>query len=147
MQHYAQLLTAWAPVIGRVLLGLIFIHSAFYKIPGTAIFTMQIETSVAAGIPLPTVAVFLAFVLELIGGIALIIGWQVRLVSLLLIGFVILIAAFFVRSFVDQIQLTIFFSCLQLIAALLYVYAFGPGKYSIHGKESTMVEMHPHYET
>lgn len=141
MQHYAEVLANWAPVVGRVILGLIFVHSSLYKIPGTEMFAFQVDTSAAAGIPLPTIAVTLAFLLELFGGIALVLGWFTRLISALFIGFIILIALFFARGFLaDQMQMMIFFSCLQLIAALLYIYAFGPGKYSIDNRKRAAVE-------
>lgn len=115
----------WAPVVARFAFAFVFLNSAWYKIPGSEFFAFQVETSAAAGIPFPTAAVLLAFVLEVVAAIMLIIGWYTRVAALALIVFVALIAAFFVRDFTDQMQMMTFFSCLQLIAGLLYVAVYG----------------------
>lgn len=135
MQNYVSSFIAWAPVVGRILLGVIFLHSAYYKIPGSELFGFQVEASAAAGIPFPALAVLLAFLLEVVAGIALIIGWYTRQAAAALIGFVILIALFFVRDISDQMQMITLFSCLELIAGLLYVTAFGPGRFSIDTRQ------------
>lgn len=124
-RFYHPIFEKWAPVIGRILFGAIFLHSAYYKIPGTESFAMQVDTSGQAGIPFPLVAVFLAFVLEVVASLALIVGVYVRLAALSLIVFVALIAVFFVRDLSDMMQMITFFSCLQIIAGLLYVATYG----------------------
>ncbi len=121
----------WAPVVGRVLFGLLFLNGAFWKIPGTDMFAMQVAGAEAVGIPFATVAVTLAFILELVAGIMLVVGWNTRLAAFALILFVILIAAFYGRNLADMQQMTTFFTCLQIIAGLLYVSTYGAQRAAI----------------
>lgn len=131
LPHLTRPYEVWAPVIGRVLFGLLFLSSAFYKIPGTDLFNMQVEASATAGIPFALIAVTLAFILEVVAGIALVIGWNTRLAAAALIVFVVFIAVFFGRNLADQTQMMTFFSCLQLIAGLLYVSVYGAQSVSV----------------
>ena len=78
LPHFSSAYETWAPTIVRIISGLVFLMSAYYKIPGTEMFNMQVEMSGAVGIPFPYVAVLLAFVLEVVGGVALVIGWHAR---------------------------------------------------------------------
>jgi putative oxidoreductase len=122
---YGRAYENWAPTLARVIFGLTFLMSAFYKIPGTETFAMQVQMSGAVGIPFPLVAVALAFILEVVGGIGLIIGWQTRPLALLLAGFVLLIALFFFRNLSDQATMGQFISCIGEVAALLYISVYG----------------------
>ncbi|MCE9644119.1 DoxX family protein [Candidatus Parcubacteria bacterium] len=115
----------WAPVLARLIFGATFLMAAYYKIPGTESFTMEVNMSAAAGIPFPLVAVFLAFLLELFGGLALVFGVWTRVAAFLLAPFVLLIALFFFRNLADQAQFGMFMSCMGLIAGLLYVSVYG----------------------
>lgn len=115
----------WAPVVVRVIFGLVFLMSAAFKIPGTESFAMQVEMSGAVGIPLPFVAVILAFVLELVGGVALVIGWRVRAAALALAAFVMLIALFFYRNLGDQATFGLFMSCVTMAAGLVHLSVYG----------------------
>ncbi len=121
----------WAPVVGRVLFGLLFLNGAFWKIPGTDMFTMQVAGAEAVGLPFATVAVFLAFLLEVVAGIMLVVGWNTRMAASALIVFVILIAVFYGRNLADMQQMMTFFTCLQLIAGLLYVSVYGAQRAAI----------------
>lgn len=125
LPHYTRAYENWVPVIARVFFGLLFLMSAFYKIPGTDSFSMQVEMSGTVGIPFPLVAVTLAFILEVIGGIGLVIGWQTRTFAFLLAGFVFLIAIFFFRGLSNQATMGLFLSCLAQVAALLYISVYG----------------------
>lgn len=125
LPHLTPAYERFAPVVARVLFGLIFLQGAFYKIPGTEMFSLQVAASEAAGIPFAAIAVTLAFVLEVVAGLALVIGWKTRTAAAALVVFVALIAFFFGRNLADQMQMMTFFSCLQLIAGLLYVSVYG----------------------
>lgn len=115
----------WIPVIARVLFGLVFLMSAFYKIPGTASFGMEVGMTGAAGVPFPMIAVLLAFLLEAVGGIALVIGWHVRTFAFPLAMFVLLLGLVFYHNLADQATMGQFISCLTFMAGLLYVSVYG----------------------
>lgn len=115
----------WIPVIARVLLGLVFLMSAFYKIPGTESFAMEVGMTGAAGVPLPMIAVLLAFLLEASGGIALVIGWHARTFAFPLAMFSLLLGFVFYHNVADQATMGMFISCVTLMAGLLYVSVYG----------------------
>lgn len=125
LPHLTPTYEKWAPVIARVLFGLIFLSGAAFKIPGTENFDMQVGFATGAGIPLPMIAVLLAFLLEVFAGVALIIGFHTRTAAAALIAFVVLIIFFFYRNPGDPAQFPLFMSSLQLIAGLLYVSVYG----------------------
>lgn len=119
---------SWAPVLGRILIAVPFIIGALFKIPGTAGFTSEASMTAAVGVPFATIGVFLAFVLEVIAAIALVLGWRVRLVAVVLIPYVVLLTALFHFHFDSPVAVGFFVDHLVLIGALLYVYGFGAGK-------------------
>jgi putative oxidoreductase len=129
--QYIELYEKWVPVVARTIFGLSFLMSAYYKLPGSESFAMQVGMSDAAGIPLAYYAVVLAFLLELVGGIALIIGWKTRLFAFLLAGFVMLIALFFFRDWSDQQTMGNFISCCIEAAGLGYVSVYGARHFAV----------------
>lgn len=66
----------------RIALGVLFLAHAYLKI---AIFTPAGTVQFFQSLGLPGVLAYLTIAAELLGGIALIVGWQVRVVSLALI--------------------------------------------------------------
>jgi putative oxidoreductase len=131
MPQYTRAYENWVPVLVRVFFGLLFLMSAFFKIPGTESFAMQVSMSGTAGIPFPLVAVTLAFILEVIGGVGLVIGWKTRTFAFLLAGFVFLIAISFYRDFSNQATMGMFISCLAQVAALGYISVYGTQRLAV----------------
>lgn len=130
MTHFYTLLNArafraWAPFAARLILAGVFLFSAVFKIPGTESFAMQVGMAGAVGVPFPYLAVLAAFVLEIVAGAMLIIGWHARVAALALIVLTALIAFFFVTDLSDQAQWPVLFSCLELIAGLLFIATYG----------------------
>lgn len=125
LPHFSRAYEHWAPVAVRVVFGAVFLLSAYYKIPGTDSFNMQVGMSGAVGIPLPIVAVTLAFILEVVAGVALIIGYHTRTAAVALAAFVLLIGVFFYRDWSDQVTFGYFMSCLTQAAGLVYVSVYG----------------------
>lgn len=115
----------WAPVVARVVFGAMFLMGASYKIPGTEGFLVESGMTAAAGIPFATVAVFLAFVLEVVAGIALVIGWQARRAGFVLAVFTLALAFIFYGNLADPMVMGQFVSHLGLVAGLLYVSVYG----------------------
>lgn len=115
----------WAPVAGRILIASAFIIGALFKIPGTEGYAMEVAMSAAAGIPFASVAVFLAFILEVVAGVSIIIGWKTRLMSFVLMLFTILLTVIFHMGFADPMAFGMFVSHLNLIGALLYLSVYG----------------------
>lgn len=131
LPHYIRAYENWAPVVARIIFGLQFLLAASFKIPGTIGFTAEAQYAAAAGLPLATIAVAIAFVLEVLAGVSLILGWKVRTMAFLLSGYVLLIALLFYRNIADPAMLGQFVSHLGLIAGLSYVAVYGARHFAI----------------
>lgn len=125
MHTLIRLYTHWIPFIARLIFAFLFLQGAYYKFPGTASFTMEVGMTGHAGVPFPMIAVILAFILEVGGGIALLIGWRTRLAAFLLAGFVLILNFVFFRNISDQTTFGFFMSNFGLIAGLLYISVCG----------------------
>ncbi len=119
---YDQAYERWAPRVARALLAIQFAVAAYYKL---TMFSMQVGQTAAVGVPLPQVAVALGLVLELVGIAALVTGWQLRRISVVLAAYVALLAVLFYRDWSDPMKFGFFISHLGLIAACLYVSVYG----------------------
>lgn len=129
MTAYARYL----PALGRLLIALIFVLAGANKISDQA-HTMAYINS--AALPLPFVAYIIAIIVELGGGILLIVGFQTRWVALALAIFSLVAAAAFHHNFADQNQFVHFFKNLAIAGGLLQVVAFGAGALSIDAMRS-----------
>lgn len=105
---------------GRILLALIFIISGMGKIADTAGTMGYMQAMGVPGILLwPTIAV------EILGGIAIIIGFQTRLAAYLLAAFTLLAAVLFHSNFADQMQMIQFMKNLAMTGGLLVLASSG----------------------
>ncbi len=127
----AALLTGVVPLVGRVLLAAIFLISGFGKLTNPAGTIAYIEM---AGLPLPTLAYGVAVVVEAIGGLALIVGYQTRLVALALAVFSLAAAVGFHGNLADTNQFIHFFKNVAMAGGLLQVVAFGAGRLSLDAR-------------
>lgn len=126
-------LSAWLASGGRVLLAAIFVAGGLSKLAdpaGTAAYINSV------GLPLPLLAAWGAIAVELLVGIALIIGYRVRLAALVLALFCLATALLFHNDFADQMQLIMFMKNIAIAGGLMQVAAFGGGPLSIDGRKS-----------
>jgi putative oxidoreductase len=122
----------WAPVVARIIFGAVFLFSASWKIPGTEMFTMQVSQTAAIGVPFASVAVTLAFLLEIIGGLALVIGWRTKFFAMIFILFVALLTALFHwPNMQDPMSIGAFINHLVFIAGLLYLSVYGAQRFAL----------------
>jgi putative oxidoreductase len=122
-----------APVaaIGRLLIAVIFVFAGLGKLAAPA---GTIGYIASAGLPLPQVAYVVALVLELGGGVLLILGWQTRIVAAVVAVFTLATALSFHTNFADQNQMIHFLKNIAMIGGLLQVVAFGGGAWSLDGR-------------
>jgi putative oxidoreductase len=122
-----------AALVGRALLALLFIWSGFGKITG---FGGTVGYIASQGLPMPGVLAALAVVVELGGGILLLVGFKARWVALLLALFLLVITPIFhawwsvpdAQVMAQQIN---FGKNLAILGGMMLVWAFGPGRYSV----------------
>jgi putative oxidoreductase len=126
----------WLTLIGRVALAWVFILAGYSKlmgIQGTVGYMQKF------GMPMADVLVWVAVAIELLGGIALAIGWKTRWVAALLVIFVVIVTLVFHQFWaVDAAQMmnqrNHFMKNLSIVGGMLIIMAFGPGGFSVDGR-------------
>jgi putative oxidoreductase len=118
-------------LIGRVLIGVLFLMAGLSKL-GAPAATQGYITSV--GLPAPFAAYGVAVLIEVVGSVLLIVGFQVRVVAAVLALFTLVTALFFHNNFADQNQMIHFFKNVAILGGLLQVAAFGAGKLSLDNR-------------
>jgi len=123
----------FAALAGRILLAAPFVVSGYGKI-GAFAATAGVMTG--KGLPLAEALLALAIVIELGGGLALVIGWMTRWAALAIIAFTVVATLVFHNFWAvpaDQamMQQISFMKNLSIIGGLLLLVAFGPGRYAI----------------
>jgi putative oxidoreductase len=124
-------LTGALPLIGRIAISAIFLLSGFAKIADPAYYLGYIQST---GLPLPQVALGLAILVEVVGGLALIAGYRTRIVALGLAIFSLATAFAFHANLADQNQFIHFFKNVAMTGGLLQVVAFGAGRFSLDAR-------------
>jgi putative oxidoreductase len=120
-------------LIGRVLISLIFVLSGVQKF---MMFSMMVGFATSKGLPMPTVAIGAAATLEVLGGVAILAGFQTKLASWLLFLFLIpttiLFHNFWAMQGMDRMNNEgHFLKNLAVMGGLLILAANGAGGYSV----------------
>ena len=117
--------------LGRLLIALIFVISGVGKLGSYAGTQGYMESMGVPGVLLaPVIA------LEVLGGLAIILGLQTRLVAFLLAGFCIVSAVLFHGNVGDQMQQIQFLKNLGLAGGFLFLVAHGAGAWSLDNRRS-----------
>ena len=122
-------LNRYGSLIGRLLIAVIFVLSGFNKIGG---FEGTVGYIASKGLPLPQLGAILAIVVELGGGILLIVGWKTRLAAAVMMIFTVVAAVIFHNYWaappeMAQNQMIHFLKNISMAGGLLYVVVFGSG--------------------
>ncbi|MDX0508997.1 DoxX family membrane protein [Sinorhizobium medicae] len=125
------LINGVTPLAGRVLLAAIFLLSGVSKISDPAGTIGYINM---VGLPFPTLSYGAAVVAEIAGSIALILGFQTRIVAFILAVFSVATAMTFHDNLSDLNQFIHFFKNIAMAGGLLQVVAFGAGRYSFDAR-------------
>lgn len=124
-------LTNTAELAGRILMATLFVLAGFGKITQYAGTQSYMAAMGVPGAMLP-----LVIALELGGGLALIAGFQTRLIALALAGFSLASAVLFHSNLADQTMFIMFFKNVSMAGGFLIIAAHGPGAFSIDRKLS-----------
>lgn len=114
-------------LVGRVLISAMFIMAGYSKIGGYEGTQGYMESVGVPGILLPAV-----IAVELLGGIAVLVGYQTKIAAFLLFGFTILTAVIFHNDFSQQMQMILFTKNLAIGGAFLLLFVHGPGRWAIN---------------
>ena len=126
-----SLSTLSAP-IGRFLLAMMFLMSGLSKIGNFAGTQGYMEAMGVPGALLPIV-----IALEVLGGLAIIIGWQTKITSFALAGFCVVSAALFHNDFSNQSEMIMFMKNVTISGGFLLLIAHGPGAYALDNRGKT----------
>ena len=123
---------------GKLLVARLFIAAVFLLFGVRSIlgYAGSVGYFTKLGFPAPEAMVVLAIIIQLGGGALLAIGWKTRWAGWLLVAYVV-IATLMAHRYWEYdaaqyvAQMTNFFKNLAIIGGLLYIAAFGPGRYSV----------------
>lgn len=140
MTPFASSIQTLAAPVGRILLALIFIVAGLQKIPGYAGTQGYMEAMGVPGALLPVV-----IALEVLGGLALAVGWNARVAALLLGGFSVisgflfhLIPSFGLEGMEAQAQTISFMKNLSIAGGMGMVVALGAGAWSLDNRGASV---------
>jgi len=115
----------------RLLLAQVFLLAGISKIPGYADTQGYMEAMGIPGALLP-----LVILLEAGGGLAIILGWQTRLVAIALALFSLVAAAIFHNNLADQMQLIMFTKNIAIAGGFILLAVHGAGGYSLDSRRN-----------
>ena len=123
-------------LIGRLLLAWLFLPAGISKIGG---FAGTVGYAASVGLPMPQLGTCVGLVVEIVGGLALIVGFGTRWAALVLALFT-LVTSFFFHAYwtlpADQqmMQYLMFYKNVAITGGLLVLAAFGAGAWSLDAR-------------
>ena len=118
----------WVELIARLFLATLFIVAGWSKIGNYEAVAGYMSSMGVPGLLLP-----LVIALELVGGIAIVVGYRTRLVAFLLAGFCILSGLIF-HSPLDPDEQTQFMKNLAIAGGFLLLFIHGAGRLSLDAR-------------
>lgn len=123
-------------LIGRLLLAWLFLPAGISKISG---FAGTVGYAASVGLPMPQLGTAVGLVVEIVGGLALIVGFGTRWAALVLALFT-LVASFFFHNYwalpadKQMMQYLMFYKNVAITGGLLVLAAFGAGAWSLDAR-------------
>lgn len=124
-------------LMGRILLAALFLPAGLSKLSG---FEGTVGYIASVGLPFASVAAAVAIAVEILGSVALLVGFQTRMAAAVLAVFTI-VASFFFHAFwaaaPEQafMQQLLFFKNIGVIGGLLLLVSSGAGAWSLDAKK------------
>ncbi len=117
-----------ALLIGRVLIGALFVISAYNKVRG---YGGSVGYFTKLGLPLPSLLVPLTIVFEAAAGVFMIIGYRTRITALAIAAFCVLSALVAHLNLADGNQLNHFLKNMAIAGGCLAILVAGAGRQSV----------------
>ena len=117
--------------VARLFMGQIFLVSGIFKISGYEGTQGYMDAMGVPGMLLP-----LVILLEAGGGLAIIAGWQTKLVSIALAVFTVIAAVIFHSNFSDQMQTIMFMKNIAIAGGFILLAVHGAGGYSLDSRRN-----------
>lgn len=116
-------------LVARILLGLLFVVAGFGKLGNVDGFGAYIASG-----GVPAILAWPVVLFEILGGLALIVGFQTRIAALALAAFCVLSGLLYHFDPADQMQMTNLLKNLGLAGGYLALFVTGPGAWSLDAK-------------
>ncbi|MDI6026354.1 DoxX family protein [Corticibacterium sp. UT-5YL-CI-8] len=118
-------------LLGRLLLSSLFILAGFGKLTAIGATAGWFGS---LGLPVPTVTTVVVGLVELLGGLAILVGFQTRIAALVLAVFTVAATLVAHTNFADGMQMLLFQKNISITGGLLLVAALGAGGLSVDGR-------------
>ena len=128
--------SSFTPLAGRILMSVLFLVSGFFKLGA---YSQMVGYAASKGLPMAGVAVACAAVLELAGGLAILIGFQTKIAAWLLFLYLIPTTFYFhnfwaMQGMEQQNNMVHLLKNVAIMGGLVILAANGPGPYSIDSR-------------
>lgn len=114
---------------GRLMIASMFVMSGLNKMNNYSNTAGWMEAMGVPGSLLP-----LVIALEVLGGVAIMFGWQTRITATLFAGFCVMSAVIFHLNFSEQNQMIPFMKNISIAGGFLFLVVHGAGAYSVDNR-------------
>ena len=120
-----------ASIVGRILMSVIFILGGIEKLSG---FSGTVGYMGFEHLPVPVLAAIVAIVVELAGGLLVLVGFKTRIAALVLAVWCIATALVAHTHFADQMQAINFLKNMAMAGGYLQLFILGGGAWSLDAR-------------
>jgi len=120
-------------LVARIFLGHIFLLAGLSKVGAYEGTQGYMDAMGIPGMLLP-----LVILLEVAGGLSIIVGWKTRWASYALAAFSVVAAVIFHNNFGDQMQMILFMKNIAIAGGFLLLAVHGAGAYSLDNRQATI---------
>src|SRR5262249_44334299 len=124
-----------AALVGRILYSLMFLLFGFGKIIG---YSGGAAYMSSLGLPAPSLVVLLAIIIEVGGGLLMLVGYQTRIASLGLAIYILVSALIAHSQLGNPDHFLLFMKNIAIAGGSLAFFAFGGGAYSLDAKPEAL---------
>ena len=130
LQNLNSTVTNFSAPIGRLLISFMFLMSGLNKAGNYTNTSGWMESMGVSSSILP-----LVILLEIIGALAIIVGWKTKIAAFLLAGFCFVSALIFHSDFSNQVEMIMFMKNISIAGGFLFLVANGAGNYSLDNRK------------
>lgn len=125
--------SSFTPLAGRILMSVVFLVSGLFKIGG---YSQMVAYSAAKGLPMASVTIACAAVIELVCGLAILVGFQTRIAAWLLFLYLIPVTFLFhnfwaMQGAEQQDNMIHLLKNVSIMGGLVILASNGAGPYSV----------------
>ena len=124
-----KIINNYGSLVGRIFISVLFLMAGIGKMAEYAGTQSYMQ---AMGVPEALLPLVIA--LEVLGALAIIIGYKTKVTAFLLTGFTVISAFIFHLNFADQIQSVMFMKNIAIAGGFIFLVVNGAGLYSLDNK-------------